>query len=224
VAKAVKRTRNYNVSFRQEQAQMTRQRILDAARRLLIKGTYSSVTMEDIAQEAGVAYQTVYAVFGTKLQVAKDVIQAGFHFEAVDELVARVNATPDPEVAMRIGAEISRRIHETCADLVRFMRESGDAELLARYHQNEEMRLSQQAHIPALLQRSGRLQPALSQSDALAVLWAMTGTDFYSLLVFQRGWTPSRYEDWLGTALISLLLVPAKRVKPPTMPPRSRKR
>jgi len=224
VAKAVKRTRNYNVSFRQEQAQMTRQRILDAARRLLIKGTYSSVTMEDIAQEAGVAYQTVYAVFGTKLQVAKDVIQAGFHFEAVDELVARANATPDPEVAMRIGAQISRRIHETCADLVRFMRESGDAELLARYHQNEEMRLSQQAHIPALLQRSGRLQPGLSQSDALAVLWAMTGTDFYSLLVFQRGWTPSRYEDWLGAALIRLLLVPAKRVKPPTMPPRSRKR
>src|SRR5438309_1597874 len=75
-----------------------------------------------------------------------------------------------------------------------------------------------------LLQRSGRLQPGLSHSDALAVLWAMTGTDFYSLLVFQRGWTPSRYEDWLGTALISLLLVPAKRVKPPTMPPRSRKR
>jgi AcrR family transcriptional regulator len=223
MASTVKRRRNYNASLRQEQAQMTRQRILDAARRLLIKGTYSSVTMEDIAQEAGVAYQTVYAVFGTKLQLAKDVIQAGFHFEAVDELIARTNTTPDPEVAMRTGAEIARRIHETCADLVRFMRESGDAELLARYHENEELRLSQQAHIPALLQRSGRLNPGLSQDEALSVLWAMTGTDFYSLLVFQQGWTPDHYQDWLGTALIRLLLVPAKPVKPPTVPPRSRK-
>jgi len=224
MAKVVKLKRNYNASLRQEQAQMTRQRILDAARRLLIKGTYSSVTMEDIAQEAGVAYQTVYAVFGNKLQLAKDVIQAGFHFEAVEELAARAHATSDPEVGMRIGAEISRRIHETCADLVRFMRESGDPELLARYHQSEEMRLTQQAHIPALLQASGRLQPGLSQSEVVAVLWAMTGTDFYSLLVFQRGWTPSQYEDWLRTALISLLLVPAERANPPTVPPRSRKK
>src|SRR6266568_4651952 len=98
MVKSVKTGRAYRGGLRREQAQMTRQRILDAARRLLIKGTYSSVTMEDIAQEAGVAYQTVYAVFGTKLQVAKDVIQAGFHFEAVDELVARANTTLDPEV------------------------------------------------------------------------------------------------------------------------------
>jgi AcrR family transcriptional regulator len=223
MAKVVKRKRNYNASLRQEQAQMTRQRILDAARRLLIKGTYSSVTMEDIAQEAGVSYQTVYAVFGTKLQLAKDVIQEGFHFNGLEELAARANATPDPEAAFRIGAEISRRIHETCADLVRFMRESGDAELLARYHQNEELRLSQQAHIPALLQDSSRLKPGLSQDEVLAVLWAMTGTDFYSLLVFQRGWTPSQYEDWLGMALISLLVAPGERVKPATASRRSRR-
>ena len=125
---------------------------------------------------------------------------------------------------MRLSAEISRRIHETCADLVRFMRESGDPELLERYHQSEDMRLSGEAHIPALLQASGRLQPGLSQSEVAAVLWTMTGTEVYSMLVFQRGWTPSHYEDWLGTALISLLLVPAERVNPPRVSPRSRKK
>ncbi|MDP9325829.1 MAG: TetR/AcrR family transcriptional regulator [Candidatus Dormibacteraeota bacterium] len=216
MTKAVKRKRNYNASLRQEQALMTRQRIRDAARRLLTQGTYSSVTMEEIAQEAGVAYQTVYATFGSKLQLAKDVIEEGFHFEAVEELAARANAASDPEDGMRIGAELTRRIHEICADLLRFMRESGDPELLARYHQSERMRLSQQAHIPALLQRSGRLQPGLSESEVAAVLWAMTGTEFYSMLVFQQGWSPSRYEDWLGTALIEVLLVPAEEVRAPT--------
>src|SRR3979409_39330 len=102
MAKAVKHKRKYNASLRQEQAQMTRQRILEAARRLLTRGTYSSVTMEEIAQEAGVAYQTVYAVFGTKLQLAKDVIEAGFHFDEVEELGTRANAALDPEVGMRI--------------------------------------------------------------------------------------------------------------------------
>jgi AcrR family transcriptional regulator len=210
MAKGVKGKRNYNTSLRQEQALLTRQRILDGARRLLTQGTYTSVTMEEIAAEAGVSYQTVYASFGNKLQLAKDVIAAGFHFEAVEELAAKANAVTDPEVGMQIGAEISRRIHEICADLLRFMRESGDPELLARYNQSEAMRRSQQAHIPALLEQSGRLKPGLSQAEVAAVLWALTGTEFYLMLVFQQGWTPSRYEDWLRGALIDLLLVPAR--------------
>jgi hypothetical protein len=37
----------------------------------------------------------------------------------------------------------------------------------------------------------------------------MTGSDWYSQFVFQTGWTPDRYEEWLGVALINLLLQPA---------------
>ncbi|MEA2646323.1 MAG: hypothetical protein QOE92_1406 [Chloroflexota bacterium] len=197
---------------------MTRLRIMDAARRLLTRGTYSSVTMEEIAHEAGVAYQTVYAVFGSKLQLAKAVIESGFHFDQLEDLASRANVATDPEVAIRLGVEISRQIHETCADLVRFMRESGDPELLERYHQGENFRLSQLAHVPALLRQGGRIQSGLSEPEVLAVLWAMTGTDFYTLLVLERGWTPARYEDWLGTALISMLLSPPGQ-RQPTAPP-----
>src|SRR5947209_20069972 len=74
----VKTRRAYNGALRKEQAHMTRQRILDAARRLLVSGTYSSVTMEDIATEAGVAYQTVYAIFGSKPGLARDLVELGF--------------------------------------------------------------------------------------------------------------------------------------------------
>ena len=128
----VKRKRTYNAALRQEQAQMTRARIVDAARRLLTRGTYSSVTMEEIAKEAGVSYQTVYAVFGTKLQLAEEIIRVGFHFEGVEELTAQVHQGSDPEMWLRGAARISRHIQETCADLLRFMRESGDPGLLAR--------------------------------------------------------------------------------------------
>src|SRR6266542_1674089 len=139
--KAVKRQRPYNASLRQEQAQMTRSRILDAARRCLARGTYSSVTIGDIAEEAGVSSQTVYAAFGTKLGLAEEIIRVGFHFEGVEELATQLRESTDPEVWLRGTAEISRRIQETCADLLRFMRESGDPGLLARYHDNQELRL-----------------------------------------------------------------------------------
>lgn len=206
--KEVKPKRPYNASLRQEQAEMTRTRILDAARKRLAEGTYSSVTIEDIAKEAGVSYQTVYSVFGTKLGLAEEIIRVGFHFEGVEELVAQLSESTDPEVWLRGTAQISRRIQETCADLLRFMRESGDPELLARYHQHQELRLAQEGFLPEALERSGRLRADMSQDEVLAVLWAMTGPDVFSMLVFERGMTPSRYEEWLGTALVSLLLSP----------------
>jgi hypothetical protein len=56
---------------------------------------------------------------------------------------------------------------------------------------------------------SGRMRSNISASEALAILWAMTGSDWYSQFVFQTGWTPDRYEEWLGVALINLLLEPA---------------
>jgi len=210
--KPVKTTRTYNGALRSEQAQMTRGRILDAARRLLISGTYSSVTMEEIAKEAGVSYQTVYAIFGTKLRLAQSLIEVGFpHVADALHLFDALRQSDDPELGLRTGARVSRLIYEICADLLRFIRESGDPALLAHYRKREEQRLTDmtQFGLPAMLERSGRLRAGISSSEAVAVIWALTGPDQYTQLVFQRGWTPSRYEDWLADALISMLLRPA---------------
>ena len=211
MGKPVKTTRAYNGSLRTELAQLTRTRILEAARRLLVNGTYSSVTMEDIAKEAGVAYQTVYATFGTKLRLAQGLVDVGFpHVADALKLFDPVRQSDDPEVGLRIGARVSRLIYEMCADLLRFMRESGDPDLLAHYREREEQRLLDmtQFGLPAMLKRSGRLRAGMSPSEAVAVIWALTGPDQYTQLVFQRGWSPPRYEEWLGDALISMLIQP----------------
>ena len=211
MGKPVKTTRAYNGSLRTELAQLTRTRILEAARRLLVNGTYSSVTMEDIAKEAGVAYQTVYATFGTKLRLAQVLVDVGFpHVADALKLFDPVRQSDDPEVGLRTGARVSRLIYEMCADLLRFMRESGDPDLLAHYREREEQRLVDmtQFGLLAMLKRSGRLRAGMSPSEAVAVIWALTGPDQYTQLVFQRGWSPSRYEEWLGDALISMLIQP----------------
>ena len=52
MAGPVKERRSYNSTLRQEQARLTHHRIVEAGRRLLAKGTYSAVTMEEIAVEA----------------------------------------------------------------------------------------------------------------------------------------------------------------------------
>lgn len=211
MGKAVKARRNYNGALRKEQAQMTRNRILDAARRLLNQGTYGSVTMEEIAGEAGVAYQTVYGIFGNKLRLAQSVIEVGFpHVADALKLFDQLGPSPEPETALRTSARVSRLIYEPCADLLRFMRESGDPRLLARYREREEQRLGGMAQyrVEQQLERSGRLRAGISPPEAVAVIWALTGPDQYTQLVFDRGWTPARYEEWLGETLINTLLQP----------------
>src|SRR3954452_10466132 len=100
----VKPKRAYNAALRQEQARSTRRRILDAARRLFVTRGYGAVTMDEIAREAGVAYQTVYAVFGTKLGVAQGIIWSGFEAEGIYDLIAAAQASADPEVVLRAAA------------------------------------------------------------------------------------------------------------------------
>ena len=209
--KTVKGRRPYNGALRREQAQMTRARILDAARRLLTSGTYSSVTMEDIAREAGVAYQTVYGIFGTKLRLAEALIEIGFpHVAAALKLFEPLRETADPEVWLRTGAHVNRLIYELCADLLRFMRESGDPGLLTRYREREEQRLEAmtQSGLVAMLENSGRLRPGMSATEAVAVIWSWSGPDHYTDLVFERGWTATRYEQWLSDSMINTLLQP----------------
>ena len=206
---SVKTLRRYNSTLRDQQAGRTRTSILDAARRLLAVGTYSTVTMADIAAEAGVAYQTVYGVFGTKVRLAETLIATGFsHIPEAMKLFDNVFASPDPKDWFGVAARVTRLVLEPCSDLVRFIRGSGDPGLLAGYAERESTRYAAivESGLASRLERSGRLRGNLTPSEAVAVLWAMTGADLYNQLVFERGWTADRYEAWLADALMSAVL------------------
>src|SRR5688572_5401709 len=61
--------REYDSSRRQAQAQETRRHILEAARKLFMERGYAGATAEAIAAEAGVAAQTIYAIFKNKKKI-----------------------------------------------------------------------------------------------------------------------------------------------------------
>jgi AcrR family transcriptional regulator len=202
--------RTYSTTLRQEQAQITKNRILDAASGLFVEKGYSAVTVEDIAHQAGVAYQTVYAVFGTKLAVAQAIIWSSFQTEGIDQLMAEGRESGDLEGQIRVGARIARRLNERFATIVRFMRESGDPALVAEYQKIEGLRFEQiRAELAPVLKTARRLRRGISPADALSSIWAMTGTDLYNRLVSGRRWTASRYEEWLKDALLNMLLEPS---------------
>jgi AcrR family transcriptional regulator len=61
--------RKYDSTRRQAQADETRRQILAAAHKLFIERGYAGATIEAIATEAGVAPETIYAIFKSKKRI-----------------------------------------------------------------------------------------------------------------------------------------------------------
>ena len=67
--------RTYDTTRRQAQSAETRQRILGAARRLILERGYRATKIADIATEAGVNVDTVYALVGRKPVLLRELIE-----------------------------------------------------------------------------------------------------------------------------------------------------
>lgn len=194
-------------SLREEQARVTRGRILDAARRLFVERGYSTVSMQDIAREAGVAYQTVFSQFGGKLQLAQELCTSVLpHVGATIATLVPARDADDPEAWLRFLGEFARRLYEPCAEILRFMRESGDPALIAWFREIEAGRFHLLGELGPQLEKSGRLRSGLTAQAAVDLAWSMISPAAYEQLVFDRGWTPDQFETWLGWALPALIL------------------
>jgi AcrR family transcriptional regulator len=203
----VKGTGAHRASLREEQALLTRHRILEAARRLLIGRGYGQVTMQDIAREAGVAYQTVFSQFGGKLNLALELCNAELaHVGGAIAIVAEARGREDPEAWLGMLGVFARRLYEPCAEVLRFMRESGDPELLTRLGEIEARRLELLADLGTQLEQSGRLGPGMTGEAAVDLAWTLTSPITYQQLVLDRGWTADHFEEWLSGALGDLIL------------------
>jgi AcrR family transcriptional regulator len=105
-------------SLRERRAQLTRDEILGAARRLFAERGYARTSVRDIAKAAGVSAQTVYDSVGSKQALVSslnDLIDA----EAGIAAIARAAAeSADPGEVAATNARITRSILEHCGDII----------------------------------------------------------------------------------------------------------
>jgi AcrR family transcriptional regulator len=101
--------RPYNLGRRQESADQTRARIIEAARELLMASDgFSAFTMEAVARQAGVARMTVYYQFESKvglLEAVSDDLARRGHMERLAEAFTQ----PTAELALETFVETFAR-------------------------------------------------------------------------------------------------------------------
>ena len=214
MADRVKTPRRYNSPRRREQAASTRRAILEAAQRLFARQGYAGTSMAAIASEAGVALKTVYLAFETKSGLLRElwhlllrgdqdpapVGQREWYREVIEE--------PDPHRQIRLNARNSRRVKGRAGALMEIIRDaaSADADIEALWNRIQTEFYDNQRSIVEILHKKKALKAGLGVARATDILWTLNHPDVYWLLVDQRGWTPERYEKWLGDTLCSQLL------------------
>jgi len=200
--------RAYQSPMRQQRADETRVRIVEAARTLFLKHGYDQTTVDAIATEAGVAEQTVYAAFHSKRGLLAAILDHVRFGQQYQELIRQAHTIIEPVARLRLIAQIATQILSAEEAEAALLRGAGVVapELAKMGRTAERHRLEVHEKNVQLLMDGGRLRPELDAAKAQDILWALTGRELYTMLVVERHWSASDYEQWLAQLLIRTLL------------------
>ena len=206
--------RKYDSSRRKDQARETRHQIAEAARSLFIKRGYSGTTIDAIAQEAGVAPETVYAIFSNKRKILSHLMDISI---GDDEQPIRLLDRPEPRAVLHDTDQqhqimmISQGISEIMgrvAHLFEIMRSAAkteqDIEDLLNHLLNE--RLENMTTFVQNIANNGGLREGMEVSAAAELVWTITSPEVFLLLTRDRNFSQEQYAAWLQTTLVRLLL------------------
>jgi AcrR family transcriptional regulator len=206
--------RRYDSSRRKEAAAQTRSSILAAARELFVSNGYGTTTVGAIADRAGVAQDTVYAAVGTKPAIFRLLIESALsgRDEAVPgaqrEYAVQMRAAGDLRSKLAIYAAAVTVIQGRLAPLFVALRAAASAnpELAQLGREISERRARNMRDLADDLATTGELRADVGRDEIADVIWATNSSEYYALLVLERGWTPERFQRWLLDAWARLLL------------------
>lgn len=213
MADPVKR-RTYNTTTRREHSSMTRQRILDAARELIVARGYRATTVAAIARSAEVNTDTVYELVGRKPILLRELIEqalSGTDQPVVAEERAHVKAMraeSDPARKLAIYAHAVRETQERLAPLFLALRDASSTEPEARkvWAEISNRRAENMRKLATDLRDAEGLRANLTIDEAADTIWATNSSELYVMLTTERGWSPDRFEHWLADTWTRLLL------------------
>jgi AcrR family transcriptional regulator len=194
-------------SYRQEQAEATRSRIASAAQTLFARDGYGATSMDAVARQAGVANRTVYAAFGSKREILNLICERWLERAGARSLADEILAASDPLDRLRGAARWLTVLYSTDFDVVRILDAAIDEDAETRTLLRSKLR-GRNRVMDALIASVGE-RLTIPVADAQAIYRAYAAAGVYGELVEEAGWSPARFEQWLGGTLLAQLTSPA---------------
>ncbi|MBO0816426.1 MAG: TetR/AcrR family transcriptional regulator [Actinobacteria bacterium] len=196
-----------------DKARQTRRRITGAAHDLFTEHGYGATTLQDIADRAGVAVQTIYFTFGNKRSLLKEVVDTSIAGD--DQPVATMDrawfrdalAAADAPALLRQLVQGTRQIITRVAPMMDVLRTAAatDPEIARLWPQDADPRYT--VHLAAARALVGKpgARPGVSVEHAADLLYGLLSPELYRLYVRDRGWSADSWEHWTCQTLCSQL-------------------
>jgi AcrR family transcriptional regulator len=181
--------RRYTQQARAAAAEETRQRILGAMRDRLRAAPSEALSIERVAQEAGVARSTVYLVFGSKAGLFEALGQDLLERTGFQRIVDAV-ALPDARDAVRESLRAAASVYAAERDVSRtiYSMWSLEPEAVRRaFEVVERGRAEGQGWLARRLAEEGHLHPDVTVEQAADILWVITSFETFDQLYTGRG-------------------------------------
>jgi AcrR family transcriptional regulator len=174
---------------------------------------YAGTTMAQIADDAGLAVQTVYFAFHTKSALLSRAVD--FAVLGEDEPLPperqpwyrMMVAEPDLKEAIRHFVDGVGHVTRRVIPIERAARVAadGDPETKRVLDVHEQWRAEGYVAALEILRGKGDLAPGMSLARGTDLLLLLVGPDAYAYLVHDRGWSHAEWVDWTAKAIAEQL-------------------
>jgi len=201
---------------RAEQARATRRRIIAAAASQFVAHGYGATLLDQVAEQAGVAVQTVYFHFGNKrtlLKEALDIAAVGDD-DPVPLLerpwVQEIQQETDPVRIIVLWLATGRGILDRIAPLMRVVRGATgtDPEVAAQWDANQAQTRTAYGFLAELLARRGALKPGLDVEQAADIAFVLSNAETFLQFTDVCGWTADEWQERTAALLTAALVTP----------------
>ncbi|MFE1437455.1 TetR/AcrR family transcriptional regulator [Streptomyces sp. NPDC058739] len=197
-----------------KKAQETRRRIIDAAGALFVEQGYGATKLQEIADRAGVAVQTIYFVFRNKTTLLKELVDVAIAGD--DEPVATMDrpwftevlAAPTAESALTGLLDDTRRTLERVAAINEMVHAAAatDPEIRELWGDRTDPRYTVMSTVAESLTQKPGFRSSVPADEAADIIYAVLSPELYLVLTRDRAWTPVKWERWAHRTLCSQLL------------------
>lgn len=199
---------------RGDKARETRQRIIDAAGALFVEQGYGATKLQEIADRAGVAVQTIYFVFRNKPTLLKELVDVAIAGD--DEPVATMDrpwftAIPDAPTAASALATLvtgTRATLERVAAITEMLRAATatNPEIRDLWPQGRDPRYAVISTAVKSLTRKPGARSGIPAGEATDIVYALLSPELFLVFTRDRAWPPAKWEQWAYDTLASQLV------------------
>lgn len=193
---------------RRSRAAETRRRMLDAAITCFTASGYAGTTMAEIAEEAGVAVQSLYFTFHTKAELLQETFDRAVLGDGPPVPPSEAEWYKAMEAEPTIDRALTHLVSGVTPILQRvsplkpvFEAAAGEEGVAQVWERGEQLRLEGYRSIIEILATKQPLRDAHDPGSATDVLLVVLGADTFRAFTQARQWSLQQWKNWVAEVL-----------------------